>query len=325
MHFRVRPLLFDQPLGETIDVRAMFMGRVLSPGESPYSHQRASLKWVVGMARVGLGIDLGGTKTLVGVPGEPPLTALTPLAFDESLQTLLELSRAALKGRSCDRIGVAIGGPIDHRRRTVSPLHQPEWRDIPLWEILKGEFGVEPTIEVDTDAAAFAEARHRSAKDLFYVTWSTGVGGGYVREGEVYRSLQPTGATHPEFGHQMVGDAGGATGGCGNPGCLESLIGGRAIEERFGITAAELPEERWAELEQLMAVGIINASTLLGCSFFVLGGSIGVARYEGVLTAANSLQSRCSLSLPLRIERSDFGALASFQGALYLADKGSPA
>ena len=319
MHFRVRPLLFDQPLGVTIQVRAKFGGRVISPNETQYAHRQAPIQWGLGMDEVALGIDLGGTKTLVGVPGEAPLSAPTVVDFEESYRTVIELSRQVLAGRPCSGIGIAIGGPIDRTRRTVSPLHQTEWRDVPLWSLIKADLGIEPNIEVDTDAAAIAEASERSVSDLYYITWSTGVGGGYVREGQVHRAGGATGSSHPEFGHQiMPGVLGGSSEGCGRPACLESLIGGKALLARFGRPAPELAEEEWIPLEAIMAAGIVNAWTITGCPNFVLGGSIGIARFQGVRSQVERFQQDCSLAGIPVLESSVYGATASFEGALML-------
>ncbi len=272
------------------------------------------------MREVALGIDLGGTKTLVGVANEPSLSAPTALSFEASYQTLIELCREALAGRTCAGIGVAIGGPIDHFHRTVSPLHQPEWRNVPLWDLLAQEFGVEPAIEVDTDAAAIAEATERSVGDLYYITWSTGVGGGYFREGALHRSKAEGGSPHPEFGHQIVAGGGeGTVQGCGRARCLESVIGGRAIQERYGQPAFELPDHEWSSLDQIMAVGIVNVWTITGCPLFVLGGSIGIARWAYVQEEVARLQADCSLSRSPNLEPSTYGATASFEGALRLA------
>lgn len=273
------------------------------------------------MQEVALGIDLGGTKTLVGIANKPPLSAPTALSFEASYRTLIELCREALAGRPCAGIGVAIGGPIDHLHRTVSPLHQPEWRNVPLWDLLAREFGVEPAIEVDTDAAAIAEATERSVSDLYYITWSTGVGGGYVREGRIHRSKGEGGSTHPEFGHQIVASGnGGSVQGCGRAMCLESVIGGRAIQEKSGRPATDLPESEWTHLDQIMAIGIVNAWTITGCPLFVLGGSIGIARWESVCEEVIRLQAECSLSESPEIQPSVYGATASFEGALRLAE-----
>lgn len=275
------------------------------------------------MDGVALGIDLGGTKTLVGVAGEPPVSAPTEFGFEQSFRVLVSLCREVLNGRKCSGIGVAIGGPINRENRTVSPLHQTEWRKVPLWDLLAEEFGIEPEIEVDTDAAAIAEAHHRAVNDLYYVTWSTGVGGGYVREGRLHRAVGGLGGSHPEFGHQIVhGLPNGSTGGCGRSNCLESLIGGKAIEQRFGASPPELREEFWKDLERMMAIGIANAWTITGCPLFVLGGSVGVARFDGVRRELALIQADCSLADVPKIERSEFGAIASFEGALRLAAKG---
>ena len=99
--------------------------------------------------------------------------------------------------------GAAVGGPLDWEHGIVSPLHQPGWWDVPLREIIAQEFGRPLVLDVDTNVAALAEYTLAPMKvsRLLYITLSTGMGGGYIEDGQIYRGHA---GGHPEVGHQAV-------------------------------------------------------------------------------------------------------------------------
>jgi predicted NBD/HSP70 family sugar kinase len=161
----------------------------------------------------------------------------TPQELGEGLRQLFAAIEAVAAGARIAAIGVSIGGPIDRVAGTVSPLHQPQWRQLPLRALLEERFGCPCAIEVDTDAAALGEWHfgQQRRSPLLYVTLSTGVGAGMVIEGELYRGVA---GAHPELGHQVVPnefeDGNPVLCACGAENCLEALISGRALERRFG-------------------------------------------------------------------------------------------
>jgi glucokinase len=126
-------------------------------------------------------------------------------------------------------IGVAAPGPIDARAGTVTePPNLPGWRDVPLGQLIRDEFHLPTALENDANAAALGEHRFGAGKGsdhMIYVTVSTGIGGGFILDGQLY-----TGATGgaAEVGHMTILPHGPLCG-CGNRGCLESLASGTAI------------------------------------------------------------------------------------------------
>ena len=99
-------------------------------------------------------------------------------------------------------LGVSIGGPIEWRQGIVSPLHQPEWRRVPLKKILTERWQCPVSLDIDTNVAVLAEYSADAMRPtrLLYITLSTGIGQGLSLDGEIYRGGMKD--THPEIGHQ---------------------------------------------------------------------------------------------------------------------------
>ena len=188
-----------------------------------------------------LGIDLGGTKFIVGLvdrEGQVVARRYCETEADEGpsavLARLIDAATQLLTAEDIDRsrvatVGVAAPGPIDSRAGLVtSPPNLPGWHDVPLAELIQAELGLPTALENDANAAALAEHRFgagRGADNMIYVTASTGIGGGFILDGRLY-----TGATGgaAEVGHMTILPQGPLCG-CGNRGCLEALASGTAI------------------------------------------------------------------------------------------------
>jgi predicted NBD/HSP70 family sugar kinase len=271
-----------------------------------------------------IGIDLGGTKIQVAAAdAQGAIIARTRSATPESLAEGLALLQTMIAevaaGAPIAGVGVAIGGPIHALSGVVSPLHQAQWRDVPLGELLATWTGAPWRIEVDTDAAAMAEycAGGHKVSRLLYITVSTGVGGGFVIDGAIQRGA---GGAHPEFGHQVVTTADPVVCGCGATGCLESLVSGRALERRHGRPAAELTDAEFAAAGKLLGLGLRNAATLLSPDLIALGGGVVVGGGERLLAAARAEVAQGVRLVPApRIVVSALGYDTALRGSLVLA------
>ena len=109
-----------------------------------------------------VGLDIGGTKLLVASADEQGalldrVQKETPTALDAGLDALNRMVAKVANGQQVTAMGAAIGGPLDWRRGIVSPLHQPEWRDVPLKEIMTQRWGCPFFVDVDTNVAALEE------------------------------------------------------------------------------------------------------------------------------------------------------------------------
>ncbi|KPK46661.1 MAG: hypothetical protein AMJ77_05465, partial [Dehalococcoidia bacterium SM23_28_2] len=107
----------------------------------------------------------------------------------------------------------------------------PAWRDVPICRYLEERLGVPAHLENDGSAAAVGEHVYgagRGCRHMIYITVSTGIGGGLIIDGRLYRGA--TGIAG-ELGHMTI-DPDGPRCGCGNHGCLEALASGTAIAAR---------------------------------------------------------------------------------------------
>lgn len=188
-----------------------------------------------------LGIDLGGTKIVAGlVDREGRIVSRQHSSTQASkglefvVRRLIDVASQLLSAEGIDRrqvaaIGVAAPGPIDSRSGVVTaPPNLPGWRDVPLGRLIQGELGPSTCLENDGNAAALGEHRFgagQGADHMIYVTASTGIGGGFILDGRLYRGA--TGAA-AEVGHMTILPHGPRCG-CGNRGCLEALASGTAI------------------------------------------------------------------------------------------------
>lgn len=185
-----------------------------------------------------LAVDLGGTKLLVGVVDRAGRVLAkeriaTPQGGPDAVaRAIRDLARSLqdATGTSAAGMGVAVPGPTDHDRGVVyDPPNLTGWgRETAFGSLLVHELGIPVFVENDANAAALGEAwigAGRGVRDLVYITVSTGIGGGLILDGRLYRGANGTAG---EFGHVIV-DPDGPPCHCGNRGCLEVLASGTAI------------------------------------------------------------------------------------------------
>lgn len=231
-----------------------------------------------------ISLDIGGTKIMVAAFSDAHTIiarkrADTPRSLNEGLELLKNLTREVSAGARITAIGASAGGPLDYKTGIVSPLHMPEWRGVPLKQIFEDEFHVPFAVDVDTNTAALAEYTYGGQKvdRLLYITISTGMGGGFVVDGELYRG---TNGSHPEIAHQAIPYKLPITGPihcpCGAVGCLEAIASGTAIQRHYGKPASELTSEEWTQVGYNVGQGLRNAAALYAPSVIALGGGVSV-------------------------------------------------
>ncbi|GAA0985881.1 Glucokinase [Nocardioides aquaticus] len=192
------------------------------------------------------GIDVGGTKIAGAVVAEDGTVlehrrvvspAEDPEAIEDAIVGLVaDLgSRHALTG-----VGVGAAGYIDSGRSVVMFAPNIAWRDRALREDLQERTHLPVVVENDANAAAWGEFAFGAGSafdDLLLVTVGTGVGGGVVVDGELYRGASGVAA---EIGHMRVVPD-GLPCGCGRHGCLEQYASGRALLRQTREAAATDP------------------------------------------------------------------------------------
>lgn len=278
-----------------------------------------------------VGLDIGGTK-IVAVAVDAQGTVLekvrepTPLELHAGLSLLEEMIEWVSSGRRITGIGAAIGGPLDPRSGVVSPLHQPEWRQVPLKTIMEERWDCPFFVDVDTNVAALGEygADPKRPGRFLYMTISTGVGGGFLLDGSIYRGAA---GAHAEVGHQSIpfrcSHPERVSCECGLPDCLEGLVSGNGIRRVYGKAAEALDEAEWEEVAYNLGQGLRNAAAFYAPDVIVLGGGVALGKGEWLAGRAAEVMARHLRIVPTpAVHLSRLGSDAPLLGALVLAREG---
>jgi glucokinase len=211
-------------------------------------------------------VDIGGTKIAVGMVDETGKVLSkreSPTGADCEYADGLELTANMLRettresGAEISGIGIGSTGPVHPFTGEFGDVDfLPRWRRKNLVEDLTRLFSVRVTIENDGDAAALGEAGWGAGKSksrLIYVTLGTGIGGGIVLDGQLYRGVE---GAHPEIGHHVI-DPSGPPCSCGFRGCWEALAAGPAMAEWFRSNMpADYPNREGLTTQQICQLAI---------------------------------------------------------------------
>jgi glucokinase len=247
-------------------------------------------------------VDIGGTKIAVGLVDErgnlldrEEMPTAATEGFTESLERIARALAAVRLRTGVELRGIGIGctGPVDPISGEIGVVEfLPGWRGANPVRALAERFGVTAAMENDADAAALAEfewGAGRGKRNLICVTVGTGIGGGIVLNGSLYRGV---GGAHPEVGHHVIDDSGPQCF-CGARGCWEVLARGPAMVERVlresptagqGLTARGVCElarsgdpvaaREVAREGRYLGLGIANLITLYAPDTIALAGSV---------------------------------------------------
>ncbi|GIH12687.1 ROK family protein [Rugosimonospora africana] len=308
------------------------------------------------MFRIAVALDVGGTKLAAAVIGDDG-TMLSrrqiPTPARESAETLGDAVLRVLAdaiadaGRQPDAVGIGSAGPIDPAGGTVSPINIPAWRGFPIVDLVRRALpGRAVRLAGDGHCMALGEywRGHSTSRALLGMVVSTGVGGGFVLDGEIQAG--PTGnAGH--IGHMVI-DPRGPDCPCGGRGCVEMFASGPSILRwahaqgwcgpdgtdtrgladcaRAGDPIARRAFDRAADA---IALAVLCASALADLDDVVIGGGVATGAHD--LLFGRIRDEVLRLAGPafirrVRIDRSGLGADAGLFGAaaLALAATGSP-
>jgi glucokinase len=307
-----------------------------------------------------IGVDLGGTKAVAGAVDsalgvhyrarrEVPTDDLASLLG--TLSGLVEEVRDAVGGE-VDGVGFGIPCLIDHERGiAASSVHLP-LAGIAFADVMAERVGLPVCMDNDGNLALLAEhhaGAARGARDAVMLTLGTGIAGGILIDGELYRGSQGAGG---ELGHMVVWADGPDCGpGCPSRGCLEALVSGTALAAAARSVAEHSPQselgkalaagreisgplvtelaydgdpEALALLEGLgawLGVGLANVVNIFNPEVVVIGGGV-IAAGDLLLSPARRVIAERALAMParhVRVEAARFGADAGMLGAALLA------
>lgn len=250
-------------------------------------------------------IDIGGTKIAVGMVNEAGVVLSkleTPTdahrGYPTGLERVTNMLRETARNAGVEISGIGIGStgmvyPCSGAFGDVDFL--PGWKGHNPVNDLASGFHVSVALENDADASALGEASWGAGKGksrLIYVTVGTGIGGGIILDGQLYRGAD---MAHPEIGHHVI-DSSGPLCTCGFRGCWESLATGPAMVAWFKMNAtadhrypADLSAKQICQLAQegdelacravdreayLLGLGLANLINLFVPDAIVLGGSV---------------------------------------------------
>lgn len=307
-----------------------------------------------------VGVDLGGTKALAGAVG-PDLSVRhrshrQVFGLDQS--TLVDTivsgveEIAAAAGEAPGAIGFGIPCLIDQRTGMAVMAVNLPLHDIAFRDVMSERLGVPVVVDNDGNCAALAEARFgagRGTRHLAMLTIGTGIGGGLVLDGELYRGLVGAGA---ELGHMVIAmDGPPCQGACPNRGCLEAVASGTALVREAALAVARRPETALGQaledghpltgplitelahdgdpvardvitlIGRRLGVGIGNLVNMFEPEVVVIGGGV-IAAGEMLLAPAREEMLARALSPSrelVRVEAAAFGAEAGMIGAALLA------
>ena len=197
-----------------------------------------------------VGVDLGGTKVLVEVVGEHRKVLYEDQersagqSQDELMETLEREVREALEARpNVAAVGLGIPCTIDRERGVAITAVNLPIENLPIRDLMHERLGIPVFVDNDANVAALAEHRFGAAKgtsDAVMLTIGTGIGGGVIIDGELYRGS--TGAAS-EPGHMVIDfDGPPCQGNCPNNGCLETFASGTALAREGRVAAEGNPE-----------------------------------------------------------------------------------
>jgi glucokinase len=193
--------------------------------------------------RSAIGLDVGGTKVaglLVGENGDVLSRSSVETPADDVEATMKTLFQVAEELRSSGRpvaIGVGAAGMVDFAAGVMRWAPNLAWRELPIRDRVSEQLELPCVVDNDANAAAWGEYRFGAARGyrhMLMVTVGTGIGGGIVADGVLYRGAHGFAA---EIGHVIV-EPGGPQCGCGNRGCWEQVASGHALG-RLGRLAVE--------------------------------------------------------------------------------------
>ena len=239
-----------------------------------------------------IGVDLGGTKMQVGVlAGVETLYESRETSRGQDQDELVELLvREVTEAREArpDAVAVGLGIPatINQARGVAIAAVNLPLLDLPVREVVEERVGLPVFLDNDGNVAAYAEFLYGAARDkptMVMLTIGTGIGGGLILGGEIFRGATGAGA---ELGHVVIqADGPPCQGNCPNHGCVESLASGTALGREGRAAAESAPDSVLGKLlaagEEVDGTAVTEAAlggdeTAIGV-FDLIGSRLGVA------------------------------------------------
>jgi len=217
-----------------------------------------------------IAIDIGGTKTLVASVTDDgqvieKLKFPSPKNYKEFIQ-VLKTNIDQLAKQPIIIISIGCAGVIDRSTGVIKNSPNLGWINTPLVPDLKQSYKMPIIIENDANLAGLSEAHclDNIGQRVMYITFSTGVGTGFIINGELSKDLLESEGGRMVFEHE------------GKMMDWESFAAGRAIVQKYGKLASELNDPvAWKEISKNMALGIVDNCSVFSPDTVIIGGGVG--------------------------------------------------
>lgn len=271
-----------------------------------------------------IGVDVGGTKVaaarIAGTEVLDPVVHPTDLSGSDALLAGIEaaIREVAAGSGEPDAVGIGMPSQIEFATGTIVSSVNIPFEGVALGTELGSRLGVPVYLDNDANCAALAEAQFvedAPAQHLVMLTLGTGVGGGVVIDGKIFRGATGLGA---ELGHTVIDpDGPPCQGTCPNRGCLETMCSGTALEREATarndgrrVKGKEVVArardgdaealELLNELGRWLGIGISNFVNVFEPAHLVIGGGLSAAADLFLEAAVAEARSR---ALPALFER----------------------
>jgi glucokinase len=309
-----------------------------------------------------IGIDIGGTKIIAGIVDEkgsvihskriPTEIAKGYEGIRDDIVILIEdiIQGAGVQKENIEQIGIATAGQIEKESKKILFSPNLGWHNVALRDDLEEATGLRTHIENDVNAATYGEWRFGLKgvpKDVLGVFIGTGIGGGLIFDGKLYRGFSNVGA---EVGHTILNPYGYPCN-CGNSGCFEAYCGGWYIVERVKkmiqegykgkigdiidgnianlhagtieeayLLGDELCVSVWQEVIEYLGAGIASLVNLLNPEIVVLGGGViyGTKHLIDDMKVVLTKRAMTESLKGLRIEKAKLGEESALLGVSYI-------
>jgi predicted NBD/HSP70 family sugar kinase len=266
---------------------------------------------------VNVGIDLGGTFTRVAVGDQPIARLRTDPDYNRHISTLISVIPRKPTG-----VGVSVAGRVDPTGRSVTvALNLPGYEGRALRDDLAEALSCPVRIAHDATCGLLGEHAYGSLRGedrCGYVTLSTGTGYAiWLGRGGHFVAMTT------EAGHQLVAGNDRRCA-CGQVGCLETLTGGRALEQWTGGPLSGVHDPAfWRGYGAALARGLANFALVSGVEAVALGGAVAVHRKE-LWPALRDGLAEVLTYRPLRVVPAALGENATLAGAVALLTTPEP-
>ncbi len=296
-----------------------------------------------------IGIDVGGTNIKLGLVDKKGMIRarvhLSTKDFLYSKQGLVDaiilgcqkiLKENQIKKSDVSGIGIGLPGLVNTKKGLVYSLTNiPGWKNVPLKKIIEKRLKIPAFIDNDVNVITLAEWKYgaaRGMKNMVCITIGTGLGGGLIIDGQLYRG---EGFAAGELGHMPINEKGQRCN-CGGWGCLETYAGNRylAVQARKifhkNITLEEITDKAyqghrqailfWKEVAEHIGNGLTGAVNLLNPRCIVIGGGIANAHQHMFKTIRETIKKRAMhvQGKMVRVFKSRLGSDAGIIGTCVL-------